>query len=323
MEGKINWGILGYARIAKLSVIPAILETENSHLYALVSSNEEKRRECQDSFPFAKIYDQYEQLLDDPQVHAVYIPLPNSMHKEWAIKAMRKGKHVLCEKPIALSAEECLEMMQVAQEEKVLLMEAFMYRYTDQIKKVQEILETGEIGEIKFINSVFRFFLNRTNTIKEKPELGGGSLYDVGCYPVNFIGMITKELPESCVAEAVMDHGVDMMFSAVLKYPSGLLATIHSGFNAFNQMNSEIVGTKGRIEVTDTFLGNEGVIKVVTDSGSRFIPVEPSNRYALEIADFTDAILNQGQPLLDLEESYRNMQVIDMLIRSLNDRQTT
>lgn len=209
-------------------------------------------------------------------------------------------------------------MMQVAQEQKVLLMEAFMYRYTDQIKKVQEVLETGEIGEIKFINSVFRFFLNRPHTIKQKPELGGGSLYDVGCYPVNFLGMITKELPESCVAEAVMDNGVDMMFSAVLKYPGGLLATIHCGFNAFNQMNSEIVGTKGRIEVTDTFLGNEGVIKVVTDSGSRSIPVEASNRYALEIADFADAILKQGQPLLELEVSYRNMKVIDMLFRSLH-----
>lgn len=321
MEQKVKWGILGYARIAKLSVIPGIRAAANSELYAIASSDAEKRKECQELFSCEKIYEQYDQLLEDPEVQAVYIPLPNSMHKSWAIKAMKKGKHVLCEKPIALNAKECQEMIQVAEEQQVLLMEAFMYRYTDRVKKINEILSSEEIGEIKFINSVFRFLLNRPNTIKVNPELGGGSLYDVGCYPVNFVGMIMKQVPESCVTETVMDNGVDMIFSAVMKYANGVLATIHSGFNAFNQMNSEIIGTKGRIEITDTFLGHEGVIKVVTEAGTREVRVEESNRYTLEITDFADAILTQRQPLLSLEESHQNMQVMDILFQSMTAKE--
>jgi D-xylose 1-dehydrogenase (NADP+, D-xylono-1,5-lactone-forming) len=317
MANQIKWGILGYARIAKNSVIPAILKSENSLFYALASGDPEKRQECQELFHCQKVYEKYDQLLEDPEIQAVYIPLPNSLHKEWAIKAMQKGKHVLCEKPIALNADECQQMIQVAKENQVVLMEAFMYRYTDRVKKINEILANGEIGAVQYINSTFRFLLNRPNTIKHRPELGGGSLYDVGCYPVNFVGMITGQIPESVVSESVMENGVDMIFSAVLKYPNGIIATINSGFNAFSQMNSEIVGTEGRIEIQDTFLGTAGTLMVVTEAGSRQVAINDSDRYALEVTEFADAILHKRQPLLDLEESYRNMQVMDLLFETL------
>lgn len=316
-DGRIRWGILGYARIAKSSVIPAILKAGNSELFAAASGDEAKRQECRESYPGVKVYSDYAAVIEDPDVDAVYIPLPNSMHKEWAMKAMERGKHVLCEKPIALTAADCLEMMEAAKKHGVLLMEAFMYRYTDRTRKVQQLLASGEIGEVKYIQSTFRFYLNRPNTIKVKQELGGGSLYDVGCYPVNFIGMIMGQLPESCVSEAVMENGVDMRFSAVLKYPNGVLAAINSGFDAFNQMNSEIIGTKGRIEVPNTFAGDPGVITVTTDAGTREVSVEASDRYTLEVADFADAILQGRQPLFSMEETYRNMQVIEMLLDTL------
>lgn len=317
MQTEVKWGILGYARIAINSVIPAILKTENSRLYAIASSDSSKRAECHANYPDAQVYSQYEQLLDDPEVDAVYLPLPNSMHKEWAIRAMKKGKHVLCEKPIALNADECMEMIQTAKNEGVFLMEGFMYRYTNRIQKVRDVLETKEIGDIKFIISTFRFLLNRPNTIKVRPELGGGSLYDVGCYPVNFLGLVTDQIPESCVSGGVMENGVDTIFSAVLTYPDGIIATVNCGFNAFNQMGSEIIGTKGRIEIPDTFLGTKGTIKVVTDKESREIEVEESDRYALEVSDFSNAILQKRMPYLQLDESYRNMQVMDMLFKSL------
>lgn len=317
MQTEVKWGILGYARIAINSVIPAILKTENSRLYAIASSDSSKRAECHANYSDVQVYSQYEQLLDDPEVDAVYLPLPNSMHKEWAIRAMKKGKHVLCEKPIALNADECMEMIQTAKNECVFLMEGFMYRYTNRIQKVRDVLETKEIGDIKFINSTFRFLLNRPNTIKVRPELGGGSLYDVGCYPVNFLGLVTDQIPESCVSGGVMENGVDTIFSAVLTYPDGIIATVNCGFNAFNQMGSEIIGTKGRIEIPDTFLGTKGTITVVTDKESREIEVEESDRYALEVSDFSNAILQKRMPYLQLDESHRNMQVMDMLFKSL------
>lgn len=314
MSQKIKWGVLGFARIARTSVIPAIKRTDNSEFYAIASRDPAKLRECQSQFNCPKLYDSYQSLLDDPEVQAVYIPLPNALHKEWAIKAMNRGKHVLCEKPLALTEAEVKEMLKVAAQNQVLLMEAFMYRYTDRTKKVREILASGEIGAVKYINSTFRFFLDRANTIKIQPELGGGSLYDVGCYPVNFVGMVTDSLPESYSAEFTLENGVDVIFSAAFRYPGGIIATINSGFNAFQEMRSEVIGTKGRLEAPDTFLGDAGVIKVVTDAGTRQVPVAESDRYSLEVADFASAVLNGGKPLLSLDESLRNSRVIERLL---------
>lgn len=314
MSQKVKWGVLGYARIARTSVIPAINQTENSEFYALASRDRAKLEECRSQFNCAKLYGSYEELLDDPQVQAVYIPLPNSLHQEWAIKAMNKGKHVLCEKPLALTAAECEAMIEAAAKNRVLLMEAFMYRYTDRTKKVQEILASGEIGAIKYINSTFRFFLDRPNTIKVQPELGGGSLYDVGCYPVNFVGMVTGKLPQSYAVECTLENGVDVIFSAVLRYSDGVIATINSGFNAFREMRSEVIGIKGRLEIPETFMGDAGYINVITAEGTRQVPVAESDRYALEVADFAAAVLEGRTPMLSLDESLRNARLIEGLM---------
>jgi D-xylose 1-dehydrogenase (NADP+, D-xylono-1,5-lactone-forming) len=318
MTEQVRWGILGYARIAKNEIIPAIQRSTNSTFYAVASRDEDKLKECRELFQCPKTYTDYEELIADPDIQAVYIPLPNSMHKEWALKAMRKGKHVLCEKPIALNAEECLEMIRCSEEQGVLLMEAFMYRFTDRTRKVKEIISSGEIGDVKFIQSAFRFFLNRPNTIKVRPELGGGSLYDVGSYPVNFVGMVMDALPESCSVQAVLENGVDTIFSAVLKYPNGVIANIHSGFNAFPQMSSEVIGTLGRMEIPDTFAGISGTIKVITEAGIREVQVDESDRYALEVQSFANAVLGRKSSLFSLQESLQNMKVIDMLLEQLH-----
>jgi hypothetical protein len=176
-NGKIKWGILGYARIARVNVIPAMLRSSNAEFYAIASRDKTKLKECGDTYPVSKTYESYDLLLDDPDVEAVYIPLPNALHKEWTIKAARKGKHVLCEKPIALNATECDEMIRICKEKKVKFMEAFMYRYTHRTKKVNEILASGKLGEIKYINSCYRFLLANPASIKLIPELGGAVHY--------------------------------------------------------------------------------------------------------------------------------------------------
>jgi xylose dehydrogenase (NAD/NADP) len=198
---KIRWGVLGWARIARENVIPAIQRSKNSEFYAIASRDTAKLAECRARFPAVRTYQSYDELLRDGEVDAVYIPLPNSMHLEWTIKAAAQGKHVLCEKPIALNAVECRELTAACAANGVKLMEAFMYRYTDRTRKVLEVVRSGALGEIKFISSTFRFLLANPASIKLKQELGGGSLYDVGCYPVNFFRADEISVRNDCIGE--------------------------------------------------------------------------------------------------------------------------
>jgi len=317
-HNKVKWGVLGYARIAKSSTIPAIIKHEESEFYAIASRSPAKLAECMNLFSCHNTYLSYIELLDDPYVDAVYIPLPNSLHKEWTIKAMERGKHVLCEKPICLSSFECEQMIEAAIKNKVLLMEGFMYRYSDRILRVSEILNSKLIGEIKYISSTYRFRLDRPNTIKINAELGGGSLYDVGCYPVNFVGMILDELPSSYKSERVMKNGVDVIFSGLLKYKSGVIAVVNSGFNAYETMYSEIIGTNGIIEIPDTFSGEGGAIRLRTSDNQRIIKIVESDRFLLEISHFANAILSKQTNLLALEESQKNTVIIENLMQSAN-----
>ncbi|WP_312653873.1 Gfo/Idh/MocA family oxidoreductase [Proteiniclasticum sp.] len=314
---KIRWGILGYARIAKNEAIPAIEESESSMLYAVASRSEEKLEEARKLYTPCMLYSSYEDLIEDEDIDAVYIPLPNSMHKEWAIKAMEKGKHVLCEKPMALNEEEVKEMLEASEKYGVILMEAVMYRYTHRIAIVNEILRSGVLGDIRHVDSTFRFFLDRENTIKMKPELGGGALYDVGCYPLNFITMVMKEEPIKVSAFAKFENGVDVQVSGLLQYEDGRTASLHSGFNAFGKNCSEIIGTNGRLEVPDTFLDNDGVMKLYTKDGVEEITVPWCHRYTLEFNDFSEAIQEKRKPMYSLEDSLLMSRIMDRLLREI------
>lgn len=320
---KIRWGVLGYARIARESLIPAIIRSTNSEFHAIASREESKLAECQARYAVAQSHRGYEELLRDPTVDAVYIPLPNSLHREWTIRAAEHGKHVLCEKPLALNASEAREMIAACASHGVLLMEAFMYRYTDRTRQVREVLRSGVLGEIKQVSSTFRFPLANPASIKLKPELGGGALYDVGCYPVNFIGMVADEAaratvrPESVSVECDRTGGIDMNFSALLKYPGGLLAAAHCGFNAHKRICSEITGTKGVLEVPETFFDPAGTLALTLGDERREIPVAASDRYRFEVEDFADAIIHRRAPHFALSETLRNMEVIDRLFAAM------
>jgi predicted dehydrogenase len=210
----------------------------------------------------------------------------------------------------------------------VRLMEGFMYRYTDRTRQVLEILRSGVLGEIKFVSSSHRFLLTNPASIKLKPELGGGALYDVGCYPVNFAGLVADELarsqglppesavPESVAVEQVRAGGVDVSFSALLKYPTGLIASVNCGINTQRRVHSEIIGTRGVLEVPDTFLDNAGSLILTLGEERREIPVAQSDRYRLEVEDFADAILSGRAPQFGLNETQRNAEVMDKLLTS-------
>ena len=322
---KIRWGILGYARIARTELIPAIRRAAGAEFFAIASREDAKLAEVRTAFPgVTRTYRDYEELLCDKDVDAIYLPLPNALHREWAIRAAAHGKPVLCEKPLALTAAECREMVAAATAHGVMLMEAFMYRYTDRMRQVIDVLRSGVLGEVRQINSTFRFFLSNPASIKLKPELGGGALYDVGCYPINFIGLVVDEAarrpagtgpaPESVAAEAVRASGVDVGFSALLRYPGGLIAALHCGFEAHKRIGSEIIGTKGILEVPDTFLDHAGALTLTTGEEKREIPVALSDRYRLEVEDFSAALAGRRAPLLGLAETLRNAEVLDRLL---------
>jgi predicted dehydrogenase len=322
---KIRWGVLGFARIARENVIPAILRSSNSEFYALASREESKLAEARTRFPGVTTYSGYAELLRDPAVDAVYLPLPNSLHEEWTVRAAEHGRHVLCEKPLALNAIQGGRMMAACAANRVHLMEAFMYRYTDRTRQVLAVLRSGALGEIKFIASTFRFLLANPASIKLRPELGGGALYDVGCYPVNFTGLVVDEilrsqsgrpedsLPDSISAQWVKTAGIDAQFSALLKYPGGVIASLNGGFNAQQRVFSEIVGTRGVLEIPDAFLDQAGALLLTTGEARHEIPVAASDRYRLEVEDFADAILSGRAPQLGLAESRRNLEVMDRI----------
>lgn len=313
MSTVVNWGVLGYARIAKNSIIPAIARADNARLYGVASRNQADLPTGE----WEQSYGDYAALLADPAIQAVYIPLPNSLHKEWVLRALEAGKHVLCEKPIGLTAAEAQEMQQAAVQHNRLLMEAFMYQYTDRVRVIKQVLESSALGELRHINVSFRFLLDRPNTIKMQPALGGGALYDVGCYPVNFIGMVTGRLPVRCKALCETDQGVDTNLSALLQYEDGLIANIHCGFNAYGRNYAEIIGTKGMLIVDKPFLDDAGALHLHTAEGVRELPVSESDRYQAEIRHFSSAVLNQPSRLIPLDETVRNMQVLDMIHAAL------
>src|SRR5581483_11261131 len=236
-DQKIRWGILGYAKIAREQVMPAIVRADRCELRALASRDPAKLTAAREKFPqLTQLHESYEALLRDPAIDAIYNPLPNALHHEWTLPAA--GKHVLCEKPLALNAAEARVMVAAAERHGVRLMEAFMYRYTARTRLVVDLLRRGELGEIKQVNATFRFLLANPASIKLRPELGGGALYDVGCYPVNFIGLVVDTLaggpgagglPESVATSAIREGGIDLGFSALLRYRSGLAATLNCG----------------------------------------------------------------------------------------------
>lgn len=320
---KIRWGVLGWARIARNELIPAIQRSSNGVFHALASRDAAKLAECKAKLNPPRLHGSYDELIRDPEVDAIYNPLPNALHKEWTIKAAEHGKHVLCEKPVALNAAECREMIAACKANGVVFMEAFMYRYSARIIKVRELLRSGKLGEIKFIQSQFRFLLNRPGDVRRIAGLGGGSLYDVGSYPVNFVGMvmdeITKSAPgkgpraESISVQSVQENGVDELFSALVRYPGGVVAALHSGFNAQMRVSSEIIGTAGSLEIPATFFGMAGTITMTVGDKRRDITIEESDRYRLQVEDFANAILKKRPPLIPLEETLRNMELLDRL----------
>jgi predicted dehydrogenase len=262
-------------------------------------------------------YGSYEQLLDDPEVDAVYIGTHNGLHKKLTIQALRCGKHVLCEKPLANSASECEEILRVAEHENRLVVEAFMYRYHPQIQVVFSLLRAGEIGDLRAIEASFRFHLTAPDDVRLRPDWGGGSLLDVGSYCVNASRLFLGDNPSNvhAVATIAKPSGVDTSFHGVLEYANGTHSTISCGFDGGLHQKLVIIGTQGTIALDEPFIAWTGAptLRILRGREEEVARMPSVDTFVLEIEDLADAILTGASPLLRPEEGLRNARVLDRL----------
>lgn len=322
---KIKWGILGCANIARKAVIPGILGADNSELYAVSSRSKEKAADFAEEFGAAKFYDDYDQLLADEEIEAVYIPLPNGLHKEWTIKAAEAGKHVLCEKPLSgKSKADAEEMFAAAKRNKVKLMEAFMYRFQPFVIKLKEMVEEGAIGEIKEIKSNFAFDISdRTGDIRLNDDLDGGALNDIGCYTVNISRYLMGGMPTKVANffQKETADGVDLSGSSTLYFEDGAFASLYYSLNSYNEQDLELIGSAGIIRIPGFFSWLEDNYFLLDKDGKvERIPVETGPQYQLEVEAFAEAVLNDIEvPLKVDEETYANLKVMDAMRKSADE----
>ncbi len=296
MPEPLRWGILGTARINR-RILPGIRAAGD--ILTIVGSRDLDRARAAAVEYGAKRGGSYEDVLSAPDVDAVYISLPNSLHAPWAIRAAEAGKHVLCEKPLAPNVDDCAAMVAAAERHGVHLVEAFMYRYHPQWKVVRETIDAGKIGAVRLLRAAFTFRLRDPQNIRLSADLLGGALQDVGCYCVNVARWFLGEPARvRGVALDLQGVGVDTHGAAVLEYASGSLAVLTCSFEAASQQVVEIVGETGRIEVQTAFVAlGDARVRIVDADGDRTEIIPATDSYALEVAAM-DRLIRTGEPVL-------------------------
>jgi predicted dehydrogenase len=314
---KLRWGVLGAANIARKAVIPAIQASSNGTVAAIASREQSRAQQAADAANIPEVYADYTALLSSPTVDAVYIPLPNSEHYPWTIAALEAGKHVLCEKPLALDAQQASEMVAAADKAGLLLAEAFMYRHHPIVGKVLELLHAGAIGDLRLVRASFSFKLGEGENIRLNKELGGGALMDVGCYGISLARLVTGAEPIELGAVAEYGAtGVDESFAGVLRFPNGVLSQFDVSIHASGGQNYELIGASGKIVVRQGFRipnDEEGEIQLHQGGDISRIFTDAVDEFQLMVEDFGKAVLGQRPLAYPAHDAVANMQVIDGL----------
>ncbi|MEI3612902.1 Gfo/Idh/MocA family protein [Pseudogracilibacillus sp. SO30301A] len=324
---KINWGILSTASIAQEQMIPAILQSKNANALAIASQNG-KERIVAEKFQIPRAYCTYESLLEDSDIDIVYVPLPNSLHSKWVKEVAKAGKHVLCEKPASLTEKETIEMIKVCEEHNVIFMEAFMYQFHPQHKRVRDIIATDEIGEIKLIHSSFSFLLNEiVGNFRMNRNLGGGSIYDVGCYSIHAIRTITNSEPKfvKAISKNLTGYDVDISAIVVMELGNGVQAYFDCAMDMPSRHMYEVIGTEGTITVSKAFItqtDGEGIITVTNKNGLKREEIIYGHSYTLGVEHFSDCVLTNKEPIYTKDNTIKNMRAIEACIKSLDTGST-
>ena len=325
---KIKWGVLGTAGIAKEQTIPGMKEASNCEVYAIAGRKLEKAKEFQEMFGFEKAYGSYEELLQDPEVEAVYIPLPNTLHYEWTVKALEAKKHVLCEKPLAPSEEVARQMIEAAEKNGVLLMEAFAYLHSPFIKAVKAELDAKTIGDVVYMESTFITSDYDISNIRMRRDTLGGCLYDLGCYNTTQILWMLEEEPER--VQAISDfseENIDVNTTAIMNFKSGKRAVMHSGMvlskeieEKFDRIdNFRIHGTKGSIR-SDVQFNQCGKLAYVVSIGDKeeIKVVDTPQNYCMEVEQFGRCIRDGEKLHVSHEFTLKNARLMDRILKEIN-----
>ena len=311
----VRWGIISTALINRL-VIPPAQASDACDLIAVASRDKARADEYAREWGIERAYGSYEALLADPDIEAVYISLPNSLHCEWSIKAVEAGKHVLCEKPMSRRAAEVEEAFDAADRAERLLMEAFMWRHNPQTRKLVELIESGAIGRPRVIRSAFGFPLSDPENVRLLPEIDGGALMDVGCYCVSGSRLLGGE-PELVVgAQVVGPTGVDILFAGAMVHADGVASHFDCGFVMQDRDELEVIGEEGSIFLDDPWHAREPLIEVRHDGAVERIEIEKANSYGLELENLSAAIRGEAEPLLGREDAVGNARAIEQLYAS-------
>ena len=313
--------MLGAADIAVKKVIPAMRRSERSQVVAIASRDRAKADAAAGALGIPRSYGSYEELIDDPDVEAIYNPLPNHLHVPWSIRAAEAGKHVLCEKPIALSAAEARELLAVRDRTGVQIGEAFMVRTHPQWLAVKQLVDDGRIGELRLAVGHFSYFRRDPTDIRSRREWGGGALLDIGCYPITLSRWLFGAEPISVAGQIDRDpdFDVDRLSSGLLRFPTGQ-ASFTCGGQLVSYQRMQIFGTAARIEVEIPFNAPpDRACRVFVDDGSSLaetIEFPAADQYTIQADCFSDAVRGVGPVPVSLEDAIANMEVIDKLFQS-------
>jgi len=318
---KINWGILSTARIGLNSVIPAMQKGQYSEIMAIASRNVEKAKNAAKDLAIPKYYPSFAQLLQDKEIEAIYIPLPNHLHVEWILKSLKAGKHVLCEKPLSLNLKEAEYLQEEVQKFPGLkVMEAFMYRHHPQTKAVKKLLGEKHIGELKSIHTLFSYYNTNPQDIRNQPDIGGGGLLDIGCYRISYSRYLFSSEPIRVCG--IIDYDpklkIDRLTSSILEFKTGT-----SVFSCSTQMAphqyAKILGTDGRIDIEFPFTPPaDRPVKINFQAGSKInqLVFDACSQHTIQGDLFSQAILNNTPVPTPLEDGVANMRVIERIFES-------
>jgi len=318
---KIRWGILSTAKIGTEQVIPAMQSGKYCEIMAIASRNLDKAQAAARRLGIPKAYGSYEELLADPDIDAIYNPLPNHLLVHWSIKALNVGKHVLCEKPIGLTAAEAQELLEAAQKRPQLkVMEAFMYRHHPQWQRARQLVAEGKIGDLRTIQSFFSYYNTDPDNIRNKAEIGGGGLMDIGCYCISLSRFIFGAEPQRVcgIMEYDPQFKTDRLASGILDFVRGTSTfTCSTQLTPYQRVN--IFGTEGRVEIEIPFNApTDRPCKMWHQYGNKIdeIVLDICNQYTIQGDLFSQAVLNDTDVPTPLEDAVANMKVIEALIHS-------
>lgn len=312
----VRFGILSTANIGTNMVIPAMQKGKKCEVIAISSRNEAKAKKAADDLGLPKHYGSYEAMLADPDIDAVYNPLPNHLHLPWTLKTLQAGKHVLCEKPITMNTAEAKQLADaVSKSNGLKVMEAFMYRFHPRWIKVKQLVDEGSIGELKAVHSYFSYFNDNPDDIRNKPEMGGGGLMDIGCYCISSARHLFGREPIRIEGALDMDPDfkVDRLASGLLDFGNGS-AVFSCSMRSPDYQSMSIFGTKGRMQIEWPFnppLDEATSFTLLADDTEQVIDIPACNHYTLQGDAFADAILNDTEVPTPFEDAIANMKVID------------